>query len=247
MRQRILGGILVPFIAGCSLFVKQNAAPVVELGYDKSISHGMHVVQRGETLYQIAWRYGRDFKDIALANHIDSPYTIYPGQKISLSGGRSNNSQQASKQERANVQAQKSFAQPVEKIAAGKQFKNDWVWPVHGKIIKHYQSQGVGLKGIDLSGRLGTPIKAAASGKVVYSGHGLRGYGQLIIIKHNDIYLSAYGHNNRLLVNEGQAVSKGQVIAEMGRSDAEQVKLHFEIRKNGRPINPLDLLPTGAA
>ncbi len=102
------------------------------------------------------------------------------------------------------------------------------------------------MKGIDIAGNLGTQVKAAGNGKVVYSGTGLRGYGQLVIIKHNETYLSAYGHNSKLLVKEGQQVTKGQTIAEMGSTDTSQVKLHFEIRKNGQPINPLNVLPAKA-
>lgn len=256
MWRRILGCVLVPFIAGCSTFSKQAAAPVVEIG----INQGTHVVQRGETLYEIAWRYGKDFRDIAAANAISSPYVIYPGQKISLKNQRRaksivakkpilNDNSRVSfathvKEEPAKIAKKQPIANQQEKVAQKNiSFNNDWAWPARGKIIKPYNAQGVGLKGIDLSGRLGTPIKAAAAGKIVYSGRGLRGYGQLIIIKHNDTYLSAYGHNDRLLVKEGQIVDKGQVIAEMGRTDAEQVKLHFEIRKNGKPINPVNLLP----
>jgi lipoprotein NlpD len=125
--------------------------------------------------------------------------------------------------------------------------QSDWMWPTNGKVIKSYQSRGIGLKGIALAGKLGAPVKAAASGKVVYSGQGLRGYGQLIIIKHNNTYLSAYGHNSQLLVKEGQMVSKGEIIAKMGQSGTDKVKLHFEIRKNGSPIDPLTLLPARAA
>ena len=119
-----------------------------------------------------------------------------------------------------------------------------WQWPVKGPLIKQYAPTGHSAnKGLDIGGKKGTAVKAAASGKVVYAGVGLRGYGQLIIIKHNETYLSAYAHNNRLLVKEGDFVAQSQVISEMGHSDADQVKLHFEIRKNGRPINPLLLLP----
>lgn len=119
-----------------------------------------------------------------------------------------------------------------------------WQWPVKGPLIKQYAPTGHSAnKGVDIGGKKGTAVKAAASGKVVYAGLGLRGYGQLIIIKHNETYLSAYAHNNRLLVKEGDFVAQSQVISEMGHSDADQVKLHFEIRKNGRPINPLLLLP----
>lgn len=117
-----------------------------------------------------------------------------------------------------------------------------WRWPVKGKIIQRY-SPGSGKKGIDISAAKGSLIKAAEAGKVVYSGQGLVGYGRLIIIKHNDAFLSAYAHNQSLLVNEGQIVKKGQSIARLGRSGTDGYKLHFEIRKNGKPVNPVSYLP----
>ncbi len=117
-----------------------------------------------------------------------------------------------------------------------------WKWPVKGKIIQRY-SPGSGKKGIDISAPKGTLIKSAEAGKVVYSGQGLLGYGRLVIIKHNDTYLSAYAHNQKLLVNEGQLVKKGQSIARLGRSGTDRYKLHFEIRKNGKPVNPVSYLP----
>ena len=117
----------------------------------------------------------------------------------------------------------------------------DWGWPVHGKILNGFNDST--NKGLDIAGKMGQPVQAAASGKVVYSGSGLRGYGKLIIIKHNKAYLSAYAHNNVILVKEGQSVLKGQKIGEMGDSDANQVKLHFEIRQFGKPVDPLKYLP----
>jgi len=114
-----------------------------------------------------------------------------------------------------------------------------WAWPVNGKVLRGYSDSN---KGIDIGGRMGQAILAAGDGKVVYSGNGLRGYGKLIIIKHNKSFLSAYAHNSQLLVKEGQTVKKGQKIAEMGNSDADQVKLHFEIRRFGKPIDPMQYL-----
>ena len=115
-----------------------------------------------------------------------------------------------------------------------------WIWPTEGRISSHFLKS---TKGMDISGKIGQPVLASAAGKVVYSGTGLRGYGKLIIIKHNNAYLSAYAHNNKLLVKEGQTVSRGQVIAEMGKTDSKLVRLHFEIRKNGKPVDPLKYLP----
>ena len=116
-----------------------------------------------------------------------------------------------------------------------------WMWPAAGKLIGGF-SEG-GSKGVDIAGKLGDPVVAAAEGKVVYSGTGLRGYGKLVIIKHNNTYLSAYAHNNAILVKEGQSVTRNQKIAEMGNTDADRVKLHFEVRRQGKPVDPLKYLP----
>ena len=122
--------------------------------------------------------------------------------------------------------------------------KINWAWPIKGKLIKTFNKRLNDAKGIDIAGRVGSEVKAAASGKVVYSGNGLISYGNLIIIKHNDLYLSAYAHNRKLLVKEGQQVRVGQRIAELGSTGAENPRLHFEIRKNGKPVNPVRYLPS---
>jgi lipoprotein NlpD len=127
-------------------------------------------------------------------------------------------------------------------VAADDGQKLDWAWPAKGRIVASF-SEATTLKGIDIAGSAGQPVTASAGGKVVYAGSGLRGYGKLIIIKHNDSYLSAYAHNRDILVKEGQQVVKGQKIAEMGNTDADQVKLHFEIRRQGKPVDPLRYLP----
>ncbi len=118
----------------------------------------------------------------------------------------------------------------------------EWGMPTKGKVIGQF-SESANRKGIDIAGKLGQPVMASAAGKVVYSGSGLRGYGKLIIIKHNKTYLSAYAHNDKILVKEGQSVSRGQKIAEMGNTDAKQVELHFEVRRFGKPVDPAKYLP----
>ena len=118
----------------------------------------------------------------------------------------------------------------------------DWMWPVKGKIVGAY-SETANLKGIDIAGTAGTPVVASAAGKVVYADSGLRGYGKLVVIKHNETYLSAYAHNSKIVVKEGEAVKRGQKIAEMGSTDADSVKLHFEIRRLGKPMDPTRFLP----
>lgn len=140
-------------------------------------------------------------------------------------------------------------ATPQEKkegSAATEEDEIEWAWPATGKLIGTFQENS-SLKGIDIAGKMGQPVFASAPGKVVYSGSGLRGYGKLIIIKHNKTFLSAYAHNNVILVKQGQNVVKGQKIAEMGNSDTDQVKLHFEIRRMGKPVDPLRHLPQGGA
>ena len=117
-----------------------------------------------------------------------------------------------------------------------------WMWPTTGKVIASF-SESANLKGIDIAGKAGQPVVASAAGKVVYVGSGLRGYGKLVIVKHNTTFLSAYAHNREIVVKEGQQVAKGQKIAEMGDTDAEQVKLHFEIRRLGKPVDPVKFLP----
>jgi lipoprotein NlpD len=116
----------------------------------------------------------------------------------------------------------------------------DWMWPVKGKVLAPFTESA---KGMDIGGRKGAPVLAAAGGRVVYAGGGLRGYGKLVIIKHNNTWLSAYAHNENILVKEQQDVKKGQKIAEMGSSDTDQVKLHFEVRRQGKPVDPVKILP----
>jgi lipoprotein NlpD len=133
-------------------------------------------------------------------------------------------------------------SEPKPATGADEDDKLGWIWPATGKLVTGF-SQNPNLKGIDIAGKAGQPVVASASGKVVYSGSGIRGYGKLIIVKHNAAYLSAYAHNREVLVKEGQQVAKGQQIAEMGNTDADQVMLHFEIRRHGTPIDPLKFLP----
>ena len=128
-------------------------------------------------------------------------------------------------------------------VPAGEVVAGGWTWPANGVLIGKFASNGSLNKGIDIAGDLGQPVFAASDGSVVYAGSGLRGYGELVIIKHSDTYVSAYGHNRRLLVREGQQVKAGQTIAEMGSTGTDRVKLHFEIRRQGKPVDPMQFLP----
>lgn len=218
----------------------------------------VYTVKQGDTLYSIAWNYGYDYRDVATWNHIGPPYTIYPGQRINLvpattrqpdsppalvpgpiETNKHNTHQQADTA--ANVKNRDAGGHEVinqSPVATGS-FR--WAWPTPGKIIK--TDTPISKNGIDISGTLKQEISAAASGDVVYSGSGLLGYGRLIIIKHNDTYLSAYAHNNELLVKEGDRVAIGQTIARMGQTSNGRTILHFEIRKNGQPVDPMKYLP----
>ncbi len=236
-------------------------APVVEAGQPIKKRPSQHVVNKGETLYSIAWRYGHDYRKLAAWNGISSPYVIHPGQKLRLTppaarpGARARSSpppakasSPASKPERTATTVHKPArsaasrsSRPVKPVStrAGQR----WRWPVEGKVIRRYANSGGGRKGIDIAGSPGTPIRAAAGGEVVYAGSGLVRYGELVIIKHDDTWLSAYAHNRRLRVSEGQRVEAGQIIAELGSTGADRPMLHFEIRRNGKPVDPLRYLP----
>ncbi|MFV2061515.1 MAG: peptidoglycan DD-metalloendopeptidase family protein [Gammaproteobacteria bacterium] len=226
---------------------------------------GFYTVRSGDTLYSVAWQYGEDFKTIARWNHINAPYIIYPGQKLRLiphkeKTSSSNKSKSTSSKPSVSqvthpapskktqtsskpklTPAQLRWREKKRKMALNQ--KLVWKWPTRGKVITTFSPSSPGRKGIDIAGRKGQAIYAAASGTVVYSGQGLRGYGNLIIIKHNEDFFSAYAHNHKIYIKEKQKVKIGQRIADMGSTDAERNMLHFEIRKNGTPINPIKFLP----
>ena len=219
------------------------------------------IVRRGDTLYSIAWQHGLHIKQLADLNAIRSPYTIYTGQRLRVrpDGKSLPAAQTAAPAPRPKPAPQTAArtapgstspppakpaarAKPAQKLPA---VVKHWVWPVKGPLIHGYHPDAPGKKGVDIGGKKGQSVKAAAAGKVVYSGSGLVGYGRLIIIKHNETLLSAYGHNSKLLVSEGEYVKAGQVIANMGSSGTDRTRLYFEIRKNGKPVNPLRYLPRG--
>lgn len=216
-----------------------------------------HTISAGETLFSIAWRYGLKYEDLAKYNRISKPYKIYPGQVIRLdlpkagvgaasSGGLAGRSA-GSKPGSAYSKNNGSKNQSNTPVKTSKSLPSNgtlvWHWPAKGTILKRFSGANTLDKGIDISGKLGEPVLAAASGQVVYAGSGLRGYGKLLIIRHNDSFLSAYAHNEKLLVKEGDSVKAGQRIADMGSSGTDKVKLHFEIRREGTPEDPLKYLP----
>jgi len=247
------------------------------------ISGDSYVVAKGDTLYSIAFRKGVDFRDLAQWNGISTPYTIWPGQRLTLShsGPPSPSHAAVAAPVFEPVAAASSAvsprpAVPVPHLPAATTTPTvavpvagvpataaptvapaskpvpagparamggvSWRWPVEGKVISRFNSSDA-IPGIEIAGQSGDPVRAAADGVVVYSGNGLVGYGELVIIKHNDSFLSAYGHNRKRLVKEGQQVKAGQQIAEMGSTGATRNELEFQIRKNGNPVDPLSYLP----
>ena len=186
-------------------------------------------VRPGDTLYSIARRSGRDYHDLARWNGIRPPYLIHVGQVLRL----------VPRKPAARPHGKRRPAVSRKKVK--KVLKHRWRWPLKGVIVRNFAATG--RKGIDIAAPLGTPVRAAAAGKVVYSGSGLVGYGKLVIVKHGETYLSAYGNNRRLHVREGQWVKAGQVIGEVGRGSDRGTVLHFEIRRNGEPVDPLRMLP----
>ena len=238
-------------LTACS---QSNYAPVTDRYRSPSpVTKGVHVVTKGDTMYSIAWRYHRNYKQLARSNGIRSPYSIYPGQRVRLDVKAVTKKQKTTTLSKKKTQKNKKrYKKPktktklVQEKVANQRHKIvniGWTWPASGSVITKFSKWGDVSKGIDLAGSRGAPVYAAASGKVVYSGQGLVGYGNLIIIKHNDTYLSAYAHNHRLLVKEGDYAKAGRKIAEIGSTGASRNKLHFEIRRNGKPVNPLSYLP----
>ncbi|MCE0494204.1 peptidoglycan DD-metalloendopeptidase family protein [Vibrio salinus] len=280
-------------LAGCSV---TGPAPVTDLTKNYHSSKkgsyrgSYYIVNKGDTLYYIAYVTDKDVNDLIRYNHLKSPYVIHPGQKINLwrpsylapkygnsapitavspkltdhslvnskSEAHTHNSKnkhdgvkrsavkgvESSKSKRYGESVSKNNVNKnVAKAKIGNSKIKHWVWPTRGRLIRKFSSGDQGNKGIDIAGRRGQNIVSATAGTVVYSGNALRGYGNLIIIKHNDKYLSAYAHNDRLLVKEGQSVKAGQKIATMGSSGTNSVRLHFEIRYQGKSVNPIHYLP----
>jgi len=232
-------------LAGCST----HSVPARDSG--RSVARtaaGVHVVQRGDTLFTISWQQGLDYQTVAGWNGIAPPYTIYPGQKIRLYPP----SRVPRSASPATTLPQHATPPPTpaptsasakSTLATSPDAAIAWQWPASGPILRRFDGEASGKKGISIGGTHGNQVRAAAAGKVVYTGSGLVGYGRLIILKHNNTYLSAYGHNRDLFVQEGAEVRAGQVIADMGSSGTNRIQLHFEIRRNGKPVDPLRYLP----
>jgi lipoprotein NlpD len=195
----------------------------------RSDERGVYVVRPQDTVYSIAWRYGLDFRDLARWNHIGSDFRIAVGQTLILAP-------RAAAPPPKNPKPPPSIAQAKPAPSAS---ALSWVWPTDRMSAPQAVSGG----GILLAGHVGQDIRAASSGRVVYNGSGIRGYGNLIIIKHGENLLSAYAHTRESLVHDGQEVTLGQLIAHMGEAAPQKPVLYFEIRRNGKPVDPLAFLP----
>ena len=263
-------------LAACSSAPKKTAAVVTPTKTTKpkltQASPPYYRVKAADTLYSIAMRYDKDYRELARINDLDEKFTIYVDQQLRLDTADADTSAPstvvATKPMNASTKpivatplkdtpssSANSTKKPAETVvknppsvgsnvqAISKSGSLSWGWPVSGQLLKRFSSEGVGSKGIDIAGKRGDIVKASAEGVVVYAGEGLVGYGKLIILRHNDEYITAYAHNDRLIAGEGQRVKLGQTIAELGSTGTDRDKLHFEIRYKGKPIDPLAILP----
>lgn len=264
-RTLVVAMVMLALLGACAkstvVRTSPRGKPVVSRPVTPPKPGATAVVHKGETLYRIATKYGISPLDLATWNRIPAPYTIYPGQRLRLTAPNSQPSQPTREPPRVGGTQTKP---PVVRPSAGTApvptpraptppkptppvppvvAAFDWRWPADGSIVGRFAAGDPTRQGVDIAGNGGSPVRAAADGVVVYSGAGLVGYGELIIVKHDEQWLSAYGHNRARLVNEGQRVKAGEQIAEMGRSGASRDMLHFEIRYNGKPQDPLLVLP----
>ncbi len=224
------------------------------LGVAACGSLGQHRVQAGETLYSISFRYGQDYHEVARWNQLKPPYTIYEGQLLrvapAVAQSAADDTDGGTRAPPPVLSGQSPPPRPSSappKTTPGASARNgapvQWRWPAAGRLVQGFSGDAAGNKGVDIAGKAGQPVRAAAGGRVVYAGSGLLHYGNLIIIKHNDTFLSAYAHNRQLRVTEGAEVSAGQHIADMGTKTNGEALLHFQIRLDGKPVDPLRYLP----
>ncbi len=232
-----------------------TSAPTAEVvkplpGSENAGKPGFYTVQRGDTLTRIGLDNGQGWRDLARWNNLSNPDLIEVGQvlRVAPPGGAVETAgvvvRPIAPASNASTNATPTKSEPSPFAASTPSGDEGlaFIWPANGPLIAGFDE--IKNKGIDISGKAGDPVIAAGDGQVVYAGAGLRGYGNLIILKHNNTFLTAYAHNQALLVKEDQKVRKGQKIAEMGKSDSDRVKLHFEVRRQGKPVDPTKFLPT---
>ncbi|MEO1925749.1 MAG: peptidoglycan DD-metalloendopeptidase family protein [Gammaproteobacteria bacterium] len=245
-RAGLLPGLMcvcvVLYAAGCTS--SKNYAPVRSYQQKSLNKAKYYVVQKGDTLYSIGFRSGDGYRRLAEWNKISPPYLLKTGQRVKLFQSKQKLRDGTGVSKKIHKSKEKKQDTKHTRTISNKHnmlLKSSWQWPLTGHVLKIFSKKE--NNGIDIAGKIGQKVRAAASGRVVYGGSGLTGYGNLLIIKHNHLFLSAYANNRLLLVKEGQTVKKGQIIAEVGRVGGQQISLHFEIRKNGKPVNPFRYLP----
>ena len=244
----LVATLTLPILAACT---STTSLPSVSR---REARAAVHVVQRGETLYKIAWQHRVDMQDLATWNGIADPDVLRVGQRLRLVPPRgyvaaapvpAARPPESARQTARSPAPQSSVATtPAPRPAATRPASAPttaprWSWPTDGRVETAFGANGGIASGVGIGGREGQPVRAAAAGRVVYAGGGLIGYGQLIIVKHDETLLSAYGHNSELLVTQGQDVARGATIALMGQGPGRRPRLHFEIRRNGVPVDPL--------
>jgi lipoprotein NlpD len=247
--SKVLVVAMLVFLAACSH--QPNKVSIIERSSGAGTASGSHYkIKRGDTLYAIAWRYGVSYQQLASYNKIATPYVISIGQKLRIPSKSYRGSSNASATRKnppktTRRSTVKTPVTPTTVISSGVPKKNteSWRWPTAGTVEGGYTTTGKIHKGIDIAGKYGQPIYAAKSGKVVYAGAGLKAYGLLIIVKHDERFLSAYAFNSKVFVTEGDQVKVGAKIAEMGKKESKYTRLHFEIRLDGKPQNPKKYLP----
>ena len=232
----------------------QQLAPLTERTNEPGWRPGYYQIKPGDTLYSIAWEFGFDYRQLARWNRIQPPYKIITATRLRLSAPPQTRTKTVEKAQSKTTpltkpkkfvqrtKAQTNKSQRVRKLPPSTQ-KIVWKWPTSGVVAETYSAKLGHNRGLNIAGKLGQPITAAAAGTVVYAGSGLKAYGNMVIIKHSEKFLSAYAHNQNMSVIEGQWVKTGQQIAQMGRHTSGKTILHFEIRSNGKPTDPAKLLP----
>lgn len=257
LRAALLPALAAVLITGCAAYGPEHPSE--------------YVVVRGDTLYAIAWRFGVERGDLIRWNGITNPDRILVGQRLllvapdtapavastpaparnvgpvvtaeSAAAGSSPRAARPLRRQTSGIAAARPVARTSSDDADDSLARAPWRWPVRGELIRRFDADGPGRKGIEIGAGLGQTVTAAQGGEVVYSGSGLPGYGRLIIIKHSESMLSAYGFLGKILLNEGDRVRAGQPVGEVGTSSENRPALHFEIRQNGRPVDPLRYLP----
>ena len=229
--KRWLGFVMLLSLAGCAGALQWTPQ---QDGGALEPAPASYTVQKGDDVYSIAWRYGLDYHDVASWNRLGRDYLIHPGDKLVLAAPTA--SLHAIAAPPVTTRRADASAMPSASALA-------WAWPVTGQVVRLFHANSSLAKGIDITAARGTDILAAGSGKVVYAGSGIVGYGKLIIIKNSESFLSAYADNDEILVKEGDSVRVGDRIATMGLGRDGRPLLHFEIRFDGRPVDPLGYLP----